>query len=104
MIKIRSNTTSPSDMKAAAWRAIYLVVGIWALSTGLAFYALMINEPQWCKFVLCWQIFLLPGTIFTKIIELKQQWNGPTDEFDQSRAAVPMLITGAISLIVFFGF
>lgn len=95
---------TPRDISSAAWRAVYMVVVIWAVSTGLALYALMINEPQWAKFVLCWQIFLLPGTIFSKIIELKQQWRGSTDDLDEARAGVPMLITGAISLIVFFGF
>lgn len=103
MISFRAHAMTPRDISSAAWRAVYFVVFIWAVTTGLALYALMINEPQWCKFFLCWQIFLLPGTIFTKIIELKQQWHGPTDEFDQSRAGVPMLISGAISLIVFFG-
>jgi len=63
----------------------------------LVLIAIQSARPDLAHTLLLLEIWIVPGVAVSKIVQVNDAWNGRTCEL---RQAVPLLITGAIALVV----
>ena len=91
----------PHAFRRKAINCALLVLMLWTLTIGAALLALLYKQPEWAKYALCWQIFLVPGVAVHKIIELRQTWHQtPQDEWSNLYCLAPLVISGLVAIAV----
>lgn len=92
--------TTPA-IRPVALKALCQVLLVWFLTTAAALLFLLHNMPDMSKVALCWQIFLLPGSIGHEIIRIRNLWRGdPFTEASNLIEHLPLVASAIAALLV----